>query len=97
MSNRTIQSVSVVTRDVLLEVELRGSRPHIGKFVVAEITRRALAKHGLNVSVVSKDGDHEMFKERTDEELAIMAHQIRTTLNPMIRVIDNNSRVKGSK
>lgn len=80
-----------------MEIEIRGSRPNIGKSIVAEITRRSLAQYGFRVNTVSQDGDSEMFKARTDDELRLMASQLFGTVAPLVTVLDQNTRVQGKK
>jgi hypothetical protein len=97
VSNSTIRSVAVATRPAEIEIELRGSRPHIGKSFVAEIIRRALADHGLKATVISQDGDSEMFQARSEDELRDAAAGIGYNTAPTITILDNNVRTQGSK
>ena len=88
--NTTIQSVSVAQRPRgELSVEIKGSRPHLGKSVVAELIRRTLVKHGFaDVEVVSTDNDQIHFIEKDLSELGehITANKIR--------IVDENRLLK---
>lgn len=95
--NSTIRAVSVATRPVELEIDIRGSRPHIGKSHVAEIIRRALATHGFAVKVDSTDNDSGMFQLLTDAELLENSRGIHHKLTPQVTILDQNARTQGKK
>jgi hypothetical protein len=88
-----IKSVVVAPRpDPVLEVEVRGNYPHIGKSRVMELIKRTLEKHGYTgVQVVKQDADQQFWDARHDDELR--AVDSLTTMN--ITLIDNNQKPVG--
>lgn len=90
-----ITSVAVGKRPVVtpaLEVEVRGSGPHIGKSQVLELIRRTLAIHGYgDVVVIKQDQDQPYWTARHDVEL----HNTNPDLQ--ITLIDNNQKTVGVK
>lgn len=85
-----IKSVTVAQRpEPVLEVEVRGNYPHIGKSRVMEVIKRALEKNGYSgVQVIKQDSDQPFWDARHDEELR--ASDSLTTMS--ITLIDNNRK-----
>lgn len=80
--------------DPVLEVEVRGNLPHIGKSRVMEVIKRALEKNGYaGVKVIKQDNDQPFWDARHDEELR--ASDSLTTMS--ITLIDNNQKPVGAK
>jgi hypothetical protein len=80
--------------DPVLEVEVRGNLPHIGKSRVMEVIKRALEKNGYaGVKVIKQDNDQTFWDARHDEELR--ASDSLTTMS--ITLIDNNQKPVGAK
>lgn len=88
--NKGIQAVSVAQRPRgELSVEIKGSRPHLGKSVVAELIRRTLVKHGFSdVEVVSTDNDQHHFIEKDLSELG------EHVTGSKVRIVDENRLIK---
>lgn len=82
-------------RPTEIELEVRGSRPHIGKSYIAELLRRTLAEHGLSVNVVSGDNDQAMFQHQTASEFKANFAGMVGKLSPKITIVDNNVRTEG--
>jgi hypothetical protein len=99
VSNSTVQSVSVGRRssEAVLEIDVRGSRPHIGKSYVSELIRRTLAEHGIKANVVSGDNDQALFQNQTDEEFKANFAGMVGKLSPITTILDNNAFPKGNK
>lgn len=85
-----IHHIAVAKRpDPVLEVEVRGNLPHIGKSRVMEVIKRALEKNGYSgVKVIKQDNDQTFWDARHDEELR--ASDSLTTMS--ITLIDNNRK-----
>lgn len=85
-----ITQVTVAKKpDPVLEVEVRGSGPHIGKSCVMEVIKRALEQHGYTgVKLIKQDSDQEFWDARHDVELRATGPM--TTMS--ITLIDNNRK-----
>lgn len=85
-----IHQIAVTQKpDPVLEVEVRGNLPHIGKSRVMEVIKRALEKNGYaGVKVIKQDNDQTFWDARHDEELR--ASDSLTTMS--ITLIDNNRK-----
>lgn len=76
----------------VLEIEIRGGGPHIGKSRVLELIRRTLEQHGYgNLTVVKQDNDQQHWVSRHTEELS------NTNPATQITLIDNNQKPVGVK
>lgn len=93
--SRTAHSVTVGKRpEPELEIEIRGSRPHIGKSRVMELIQRTLRDHGFTgVTVVSQDNDQQHLTSLHNDELR--ANDFLKTMP--ITLIDNNAKLTGAK
>jgi hypothetical protein len=92
---KVITQVAVAKRpEPVLEVEVRGNYPHIGKSRVMEVIKRALEKNGYSgVKLTKQDNDQPFWDARHDEELR--ASDSLTTMS--ITLIDNNQKTLGVK
>lgn len=90
-----ITQVTVAKKpDPVLEVEVRGNLPHIGKSCVMEVIKRALEQNGYTgVKLIKQDNDQPFWDARHDEELR--ATGSLTTMS--ITLIDNNQKPVGAK
>lgn len=80
-----------------IEIEIRGSRPHIGKSYVTELIRRALAEHGIEAKVVSGDNDQHIFQNQHPSEFNSNFKNMAGRLKSTFTILDNNARIQGKK
>jgi hypothetical protein len=95
---QTIKEVAVrKIEPAQIEIEIRGSRPHIGKSYVTELIRRTLAENGIEANVVSGDNDQHIFQNQHPDEFRSNFKDMAGRLKSAFTIIDNNARIQGKK
>lgn len=92
MSKGTVVGSSVMRIAPAVEITVRGSRPHVGATVIAEICRDALAKHGIAVEIASGEGhpwtDHDDYEVALERAVGYVKH-----IGAAVKIIDNNDYI----